>query len=427
MAGGNAIRGSRVGAGPMGEAERGEAAPRVFVSFWCSNGHETRPSFAEEPGLAVPEPWDCPRCGFPAGQDQENPPAPPKVEPYKTHLAYVKERRSDADGQAILDEALRAACAGAASSAESVARAVPRRTDAAGAAPDQPGGTRRGSRSTSRRCRRPRQDHGSRWHGGLGASGRGCPRRLSPGRGGVGVEEPQRALLAVDVGAGVSSTATADAAAHGVRLVGAGDEEPHLARRGAGTRRSARPGSGGGLGEPCTATARGPLGSAGWCGKSEATWPSGPTPSRTTSKSGRSPARGRGSSSAYRCGGCLGRPGSVSGPATPWTWAGSSPSVEQGRRRVLGLVAVRVAGRQVALVAPPHVDAGPVDRVPRGPAASDARIAEPIEPPVSDDVGRARGPPARRRGRRRAGRPRPRPGTARRGGRRRCAGQSGAP
>jgi hypothetical protein len=27
-------------------------------------------------------------------------------EPYKTHLAYVKERRSDADGEAILAEAL---------------------------------------------------------------------------------------------------------------------------------------------------------------------------------------------------------------------------------------------------------------------------------------------------------------------------------
>ena len=35
-----------------------------------------------------------------------NPPAPPRVEPYKTHLAYVKERRSDSDGAAILAEAL---------------------------------------------------------------------------------------------------------------------------------------------------------------------------------------------------------------------------------------------------------------------------------------------------------------------------------
>jgi hypothetical protein len=28
------------------------------------------------------------------------------VEPYKSHLAYVKERRSDADGEALLAEAL---------------------------------------------------------------------------------------------------------------------------------------------------------------------------------------------------------------------------------------------------------------------------------------------------------------------------------
>ena len=51
MASGSAIRGSRVGAGPMGEAERGESAPRLLVSYWCANGHETRPSFSEEAGL----------------------------------------------------------------------------------------------------------------------------------------------------------------------------------------------------------------------------------------------------------------------------------------------------------------------------------------------------------------------------------------
>ena len=104
MAGGSAIRGSRVGAGPMGEAERGEAAPRIYVSFWCANEHESRPSFATD--AEVPEEWDCARCGLPAGPDKENPPAPPKIEPYKTHLAYVKERRSDKDGAAILQEAL---------------------------------------------------------------------------------------------------------------------------------------------------------------------------------------------------------------------------------------------------------------------------------------------------------------------------------
>jgi hypothetical protein len=108
VASGNAIRGSRVGAGPSGEAERGAAAPCVHVSYWCSNHHETRPTFADEANMMIPEYWDCPRCGLPAGQDQANPPPATRVEPYKTHLAYVKERRSQNEGEAILDEALKA-------------------------------------------------------------------------------------------------------------------------------------------------------------------------------------------------------------------------------------------------------------------------------------------------------------------------------
>ena len=88
----------------MGESERGETAPRHRVSYWCANGHESRPSFAVE--AEEPELWDCPRCGFPAGRNSQQPPDAPRNEPYKTHLAYVKERRSDADGEAILAEAL---------------------------------------------------------------------------------------------------------------------------------------------------------------------------------------------------------------------------------------------------------------------------------------------------------------------------------
>jgi RNA polymerase-binding protein len=90
----------------MGEAERGEEAPRQRVSFWCANLHETRPSFSLE--APVPDTWDCPRCGFPAGRDRANTPAPPRTEPYKTHLAYVRERRDDDAGEAILAEALAA-------------------------------------------------------------------------------------------------------------------------------------------------------------------------------------------------------------------------------------------------------------------------------------------------------------------------------
>ena len=102
--GGNAIRGSRVGAGPMGEAERGEAAPRQNVTYFCSNEHRTLIAFAVE--ASVPDTWDCPRCGLPASLDCDNPPPAPKIEPYKTHLAYVKERRSDAEAKDILNEAI---------------------------------------------------------------------------------------------------------------------------------------------------------------------------------------------------------------------------------------------------------------------------------------------------------------------------------
>ena len=88
----------------MGEAERGDTAPRQRVTYFCAHGHETTPMFALD--AQIPDAWDCPRCGLPANRDSDNPPPPPKAEPYKTHLAYVKERRSDAEAKEILDEAL---------------------------------------------------------------------------------------------------------------------------------------------------------------------------------------------------------------------------------------------------------------------------------------------------------------------------------
>ena len=53
----------------MGEAERGDAAPRLHVSYYCASGHETRPAFAAD--AVIPESWDCPRCGLPANTDAE--------------------------------------------------------------------------------------------------------------------------------------------------------------------------------------------------------------------------------------------------------------------------------------------------------------------------------------------------------------------
>ena len=108
MASTNAIRGTRVGSSVVRWAEsptdRTETVARRTVGFWCANGHHTEHTFAAD--VQAPPVWDCPRCGQPAGNDEENPPAPTHVEPYKTHLAYVKERRTEEDGAAILAEAL---------------------------------------------------------------------------------------------------------------------------------------------------------------------------------------------------------------------------------------------------------------------------------------------------------------------------------
>lgn len=107
--GGSAIRGSRVGAGPMGEADRGYQAERVERNYYCSNGHATKRAFAANvDALEIPEQLDCPHCGLPAGQDKDNPPIIAKHEPYKTHLAYVKERRTDDEAKELLEEAVTA-------------------------------------------------------------------------------------------------------------------------------------------------------------------------------------------------------------------------------------------------------------------------------------------------------------------------------
>ena len=105
--GGSAIRGSRVGSGPMGEIDHGIRAERVTVRYWDALGNVTvRHYSADIPDDEIPDIIDSPASGLPAGRDEQNPPAPIKNEPYKTHLAYVQERRSAEDAERILDEAL---------------------------------------------------------------------------------------------------------------------------------------------------------------------------------------------------------------------------------------------------------------------------------------------------------------------------------
>ncbi len=93
----------------MGEQDRGYHAERIAVSYWDALGNETVRHFAANlPDDEIPETIDSPQSGLPAGRDKENPPALTKLEPYKTHLAYVKERRTEKEAADLLDEAIEA-------------------------------------------------------------------------------------------------------------------------------------------------------------------------------------------------------------------------------------------------------------------------------------------------------------------------------
>src|SRR5256714_14955948 len=100
----HALRGARVGRDQLRPEQRGARHPVWAVANWGATGHRFEPLFAANAN--APATWECPRCGLPAGRDEQHPPGKPRSEPYKSHLAYVKERRSEAEGAAILAEAL---------------------------------------------------------------------------------------------------------------------------------------------------------------------------------------------------------------------------------------------------------------------------------------------------------------------------------
>lgn len=107
------FRGTRVGAtegAPARHEPPASAAariPRTRVSYRCAKGHETALVFAQLPDEQIPGVWDCRHCGGTATRDEtqfslDDVPA----EGYKSHLEYVKERRSSQDAEDVLAGAL---------------------------------------------------------------------------------------------------------------------------------------------------------------------------------------------------------------------------------------------------------------------------------------------------------------------------------
>ncbi|TNB72591.1 RNA polymerase-binding protein RbpA [Arthrobacter sp. BB-1] len=105
------FRGTRAGvtegAGFSFESEdHGKPLPRIRVSYWCAKGHETTPVFLKLPEDQIPLVWDCRKCGGPASRDGQAAAADAVDDGYKSHLEYVKERRSDQDAEDVLAGAL---------------------------------------------------------------------------------------------------------------------------------------------------------------------------------------------------------------------------------------------------------------------------------------------------------------------------------
>jgi len=107
------FRGIRVGAVAGAPARHepleggGAGQPRIAVSYRCGKGHETVLVFARLPEDQIPGVWDCRRCGGSATRDEarfglDDTPA----ETNKTHLEYVKERRTSQDAEDVLAGAL---------------------------------------------------------------------------------------------------------------------------------------------------------------------------------------------------------------------------------------------------------------------------------------------------------------------------------
>jgi RNA polymerase-binding protein len=100
------VRGTRVGAGPAGEPNgRGSTVAKVVVPYYCASGHRTTVPFI---WTATPPPqWECRVCSQPAGTDPVDPPAGVAANVgEKTHLGRVHDRRTQAEGDALMAESL---------------------------------------------------------------------------------------------------------------------------------------------------------------------------------------------------------------------------------------------------------------------------------------------------------------------------------
>lgn len=99
-----ALRGVGLGAKSFEDEEGIEFAERTHVGFDCPNGHHFEVAFALEAEL--PTEWECKMCGEMGVRSDGVKGEVKQVKPQRTHWDMLRERRSIAELEEILDEQL---------------------------------------------------------------------------------------------------------------------------------------------------------------------------------------------------------------------------------------------------------------------------------------------------------------------------------
>lgn len=98
------LRGSRLGSTSFEDESGIVMAERRVVSYDCPKGHEVKLTFAAE--AEVPDTWDCPRCGALSPRSDYVAPERKPEKPVRTHWDMLRERRTDAELEELLQERL---------------------------------------------------------------------------------------------------------------------------------------------------------------------------------------------------------------------------------------------------------------------------------------------------------------------------------
>jgi hypothetical protein len=109
---GKNIRGSRLtGLGnSAADIERGvELAARRIITYWCPSDHVTKVVFSDDDGTILPDEWQCSRCPEVATKERGTATASGRRidGPHKTPYEFMMMRRTAAEGEQLLEEALR--------------------------------------------------------------------------------------------------------------------------------------------------------------------------------------------------------------------------------------------------------------------------------------------------------------------------------